>query len=54
MRFCIAIKPYMTLSYAIKHGDTDFLCHVIREVAIILQALAANKPKYARTMLQQL
>lgn len=44
----------MTLSYAIKHGDTDLLCHAMREVAVILQASTANKPKYARAMLRQL
>ena len=44
----------MTLFYAIKYGDIGFLCHAMREVAVVLQAPAGNKQKYARAMLRQL
>lgn len=50
----MAIEPYMTLFYAIKYRDIGFLYHVIREVTVIFQALAAKKPKYAKAMLRQL
>lgn len=54
VRFCMVLEPYMTLSYAIKHGDIGLLRHAMQEVSVILQAPAANKPKYARAMLRQL
>lgn len=54
IRFCMVLEPYMTLSYTIKYGDIGFLCHIMQEISIILQAPAANKPKYARAMLRQL
>lgn len=44
----------MTLSYTIKHGDTDFFHYAMREVAIIFQVLGVKKPKYAKAILQQL
>lgn len=52
VRFCKVMEPYMTLCYAIKHGDTGLLRHAMREVCIILQAPSANKPKYALAMLR--
>lgn len=54
IRFCAVMEPYMTLSYAVKHGDIGLLRNAIREVCVILQAPAAAQPKYARTMLRQL
>ena len=32
MRFCIVMKSYITLFYKIKHGDIDFLYHVIQNL----------------------
>ncbi len=52
VRFSRIVEPYMTLSYAIKTGDIGLLRHAIREVCIILQPLAASKPKYVRMMLR--
>lgn len=54
IRFCAVIEPYMTLSYAIKHGDIGLFRNAMREVCVILQALTAAKPKYAQAMLRQL
>ena len=54
VRFCRAMELYMTLCHAIKHGNTGLLRHALREVAVILQAPAASKPKYARALLWQL
>ena len=54
VRFCKTMEPYMTLCYAIKHGDTGLFCHAMREICVILQALVACKPKYARAMIKQL
>lgn len=54
VRFCMVMEPYMTISYAVKHGDIGLLRHAMREVCIILQAPSASKPKYARAMLRQL
>lgn len=42
----------MTLCFAIKYGDISFLRYAFREVAVILQALAAKKPKYAKALLR--
>ena len=53
VRFCRVMEPYMTLCYAIKHGDTGLLRHAMREVCLILQAPSASKPKYAREMMRQ-
>ena len=47
------MKLYITLCYAIKNGNMGLFKHAMREVCIILQALAASKPKYARAMLRQ-
>lgn len=53
VRFCRVMKPYMSLCYAIKHGDTGLLRHAMREVCVILQALSACQPKYSREMMRQ-
>lgn len=44
----------MTLCYTIKNGDVGLFWYTMREVAFILQAPAALKPKYARAILRQL
>lgn len=44
----------MTLCYAIKHGDIRLLCHIIREICVIVQAPVACKPKYVQVMMRQL
>lgn len=54
LRFCKVMEAYLTLCYSIKHKDVGLLQSAMREVYIILQAPAANKPKYAREMLRQL
>lgn len=54
VRFSRAMELYITLKHAIKHGDTGLLCHAMREVAVILQAPKASKPKYAWEMLKQI
>ena len=54
VRFCGVMEPYMTLCYAIKHGDIGLLRHALREVAVIFQAPAAKKPKYAKALLRQI
>lgn len=54
LRFCRMMEPYMTLCYAIKHGNIGLLRHALREVCLILQAPSANKSKYAREMLRRL
>lgn len=54
MRFCAVMEPHMTLCFEIKHGDIGFLRHALREVAVILQALAAKKPKYAKALLREI
>ncbi len=53
-RFCNTMEPYITLCYAIKHGDTRLLRHTMKEIYVILQAPAACKPKYARAITRQL
>ncbi|MCJ1471184.1 hypothetical protein MMC07_009832 [Pseudocyphellaria aurata] len=47
------MEPYLTLCYAIKHGDTGLLRHAIREICIVMQAPLASKPKYAKALLRQ-
>lgn len=54
VRFCVVMEAYLTLCYSIKCGDISLLNNALREVAIILQAPAAKKPKYAREMLRQI
>ena len=54
MRFCKILKPYITLYYAIKHGNIGLLRHALQEVAVIFQAPVAKKPKYARVLLKQI
>lgn len=54
IRFCTVMKAYLTLCWSIKFGDIGLLRDALREVTIILQALSANKPKYAREMLRQM
>lgn len=46
------IKPYTILLYAIKHGNIGFFQYVVEEIILILLALAAKKPKYARAMMR--
>lgn len=48
------MEAYLTLCYSIKWGDVGRLRNALRKVAIILQASAAKKPKYAREMLRQI
>ena len=47
------MKSYMTLCYAIKNGVIGLLKYALREIAIIFQARAAKKPKYAKALLRQ-
>ena len=47
------MELYMTLCYFIKYDDVEFLSYAIQEICIILQALLANKSKYACKMLRQ-
>lgn len=54
VRFCAFMEPYMTLCYAIKHGDIGLLRYALREMAVIFQAPAAKKPKYAKALLRQI
>lgn len=44
----------MALCYSIKYGDIGLLRHAMREICVILHALSAHKPRYAREMLRQL
>lgn len=48
------MEPYLIFSYSIKWENVGFLKIAMREVAIILQAPSAKKPKYARKMLCQI
>lgn len=48
------MEPYITVCYAIKNSDISFLKYAMREICIILQVLAASKPKYARAILRQI
>ena len=48
------MEVYLTLCYSIKHGNVGPLQSAMREVCIILQAPAANKPTYVCKMLRQL
>ena len=48
------MEPYMTLCFAIKHTDIGVLTHALWEVAVILQAPVAKKPKCAKTLLKQI
>lgn len=54
MRFCTIIEPYITLCYAIKHGDISLLRYALREVTVIFQVPVAKMPKYAKTLLKQI
>ena len=54
VRFYVVMEAYLTLCYSIKWGDVGLLRNALREIAIILQAPAAKKPKYAREMLRQI
>lgn len=47
------MESYMTLCFSIKHGDIGLFQYAMREICVILQALSARKPKYAREMLRQ-
>lgn len=53
VRFCNIMEPYMTVCSTIKKRDIDLLRNVMREVAVIFQASAELKRKYARAMLRQ-
>ena len=54
VKFCAVMELYMTLCFVIKHGDIGLLRHALRKVAVILQAPAAKKPKYAKALLRQI
>lgn len=48
------MEPYMTSAYVIKHGDVSLLWWAMQEMYKILQALSAQKLKYAKEILRQL
>lgn len=48
--FCIVVEAYLTLSYSIKIDDINLLKIAMQEIAIILQAFSAKKPKYYKKM----
>ena len=47
------MELYITLYYLIKYGDISLLKHIIKEIYIILQVSATQKPKYVYKMLRQ-
>lgn len=52
--YCALVEIYLTLKYAIKHGDIYLLRHVLRRVAVVFQADVAGTPKYRQALLYTL
>ena len=45
------VEVYLTLRHAIKYADISLLRYVLRHIAVVFQAEAAETPKYAYTLL---